>query len=96
MSNEQILEKIIKFITTSDENAALLIQLIENKFNINRWLSSQDVKTTYKLSESTLFRIRKKGRIPFAKLGGTFYYQSDKIEEMMLQEANKSINPTLS
>lgn len=38
------------------------------------WLDSADVKIIFKISDSTLYRLRKSREIPFIKLRGKFYY----------------------
>lgn len=38
------------------------------------WLDSADIKIIFKISESTLYRMRKNKEIPFTKLQGKYLY----------------------
>lgn len=39
-----------------------------------RWLDSADVKIRFKISDTTLWRLRKENKIPFTKMGNKFVY----------------------
>lgn len=38
------------------------------------WLDSADIKQHFHFSESKLYRLRKANEIPYAKIGGRYYY----------------------
>lgn len=39
-----------------------------------KWLDSADVKIRFKISDTTLWRLRKENKIPFTKMGNKFVY----------------------
>lgn len=39
-----------------------------------RWLDSADVKIRFKISDTTLWRLRKENKIPYSKMGNKFVY----------------------
>ncbi|WP_295769311.1 helix-turn-helix domain-containing protein [uncultured Mucilaginibacter sp.] len=49
----------------------------------HHWLKAFEIKKMLRLSESKLQYLRDKGLIPFKKLGGITYYNSDEIEKLM-------------
>jgi hypothetical protein len=50
-----------------------------------KWLKSYQVKKLLGLSDGTLQNLRNNGTIPFTKIGGTIYYGSDDIDNMLLK-----------
>jgi hypothetical protein len=49
----------------------------------HHWLKAFEIKKMLRLSESKLQYLRDKGLIPFKKLGGITYYNSEEIEKLM-------------
>jgi len=49
----------------------------------HQWLKAFEIKKMLRLSESKLQYLRDKGVIPFKKLGGVTYYNSEEIERLM-------------
>lgn len=49
----------------------------------HQWLKAFEIKKMLRLSESKLQYLRDKGMIPFKKLGGITYYNSEEIEKLM-------------
>ncbi len=49
----------------------------------HQWLKAFEIKKMLRLSESKLQYLRDKGLIPFKKLGGITYYNSEEIEKLM-------------
>jgi hypothetical protein len=49
----------------------------------HQWLKAFEIKKMLRLSESKLQYLRDKGLIPFKKLGGITYYNSEDIEKLM-------------
>jgi len=49
----------------------------------HQWLKAFEIKKMLRLSESKLQYLRDKGVIPFKKLGGVTYYNSEEIEKLM-------------
>lgn len=48
-----------------------------------KWLKALEVRELLKISAGKLQYLRDRGQIPFKKLGGVTYYDSEKIEKMM-------------
>ena len=53
-----------------------------------KWLKSPEVRELLGISPGTLQNLRMNGTLPFTKVGGVVYYQSDDILKML--EANRS------
>ena len=52
-------------------------------------LDSAKVKQLLNISDSTLYRMRKKNEIPHKKIGGMFYYPKSFFTTALLQQFNK-------
>ena len=48
-----------------------------------RWLKSHEVRRLLQISPGTLQHLRDSGQLPFTKLGGIIYYESEVIDSMM-------------
>lgn len=46
-------------------------------------LDSADLKQMYNLSDSSIYRLRRNGKIKFIKLGGKYYYSRQSIENLL-------------
>lgn len=46
-----------------------------------RWLRSKQIKNIFGISETTLQKLRKAGLLPLFKLGGTIFYDYNKLIE---------------
>ena len=51
--------------------------------NAHSWLRSAEVRKMLKISPGTLQNLRINGTLPYRKIGGTMYYQSQDIHNMM-------------
>ena len=63
-----------------------LIELIRNLLIPQEqasWLKSLEVKDLLGCSDSTLQKHRISGRLPYTKLGGTYYYKKNDIESLL-------------
>ncbi|HET8839723.1 MAG TPA: helix-turn-helix domain-containing protein [Flavobacteriaceae bacterium] len=49
-----------------------------------RWIKNAEVRKMLKISNSTLQTLRINGTLPFTKLGGIIYYDSEEINKLML------------
>lgn len=56
--------------------------------SVKKWLKTYEIKKLLGISAGTLQNLRDSGKIPFAKIGGTIYYDRDEIEKM-LEEMKK-------
>lgn len=54
------------------------------------WLRSSEVRDMLGISPGTLQNLRIQGHIPFTKLGGTLFYDSNDIDKIL--EENKIVN----
>lgn len=50
-----------------------------------KWLKSYEVKKLLEVSTGTLQNLRDNGTLPFTKMGGTIYYSSEDIDNMLLK-----------
>jgi Mn-dependent DtxR family transcriptional regulator len=48
-----------------------------------RWLKSHEVRKLLKISPGTLHRLKAKGLIPYAQVGGIHLYEYEKIAEVV-------------
>jgi hypothetical protein len=63
--------------------------LTERKTTPTReWLKSHDVRRILMVSPNTLQMLREKGKLPYTKIGGVFYYAYADIAKML--EENKT------
>lgn len=60
--------------------------LLNNKTGINqkRWLKSAEVMELLNISPGTLQNFRINGTLPFTKIGGILYYDSEEINKIMV------------
>ncbi|MBN2166748.1 MAG: helix-turn-helix domain-containing protein [Marinilabiliaceae bacterium] len=60
-------------------------KLLQNKTgpSLKKWLKSSEVKELLKISPGTLQNLRVNGTLPYTKIGGTIYYDSDDIQTML-------------
>jgi excisionase family DNA binding protein len=76
-------------VLTADDLEKFRVQLlsdIENLLNAKqpkKWLRTQEVMELLGISEVTLQTLRNRGQIPFRKLGGTCYYNSEEIDRYL-------------
>lgn len=50
-----------------------------------RYLKSAEVRKLLKISSGTLQNIRINGSLPYTKIGGTYYYDWEEIQRLMLE-----------
>ena len=55
----------------------------------NKWLKSPEVRELLGISPGTLQNLRVNGTLPFTKVGGMVYYQSDDILKMLEENRSK-------
>lgn len=54
-----------------------------------KWLKSTEVRELLGISPGTLQNLRVNGTLPFTKVGGMVYYQSDDILKMLEENRSK-------
>lgn len=62
-----------------------LKELIENSSDEEdkEWLKSSEVRKKLKISSGTLQNLRVSGKLHYSKIGGTYYYRSEDIENLL-------------
>ena len=54
-----------------------------------KWLKSAQVRELLKISPGTLLNLRVNGHLRYTKVGGSFYYQYEDIEQMLAKDPSK-------
>lgn len=55
-----------------------------------KWLKSPEIRKLLGISPGTLQNLRLNGTLPFTKIGGVIYYDSDDIQQML--QSRKLVN----
>ena len=55
----------------------------KNKTTQKEWLRSSEVMEMLGISTGTLQKLRINGDVPFAKMGGTLYYEKSEVEKAL-------------
>lgn len=55
----------------------------QGKHSPKKWLKSTEVMKLLKISPGTLQNLRVNGTLPFSKLGGIIFYDSNEIQKLM-------------
>ena len=50
---------------------------------VKKWLKSPEVRKLLNISPGTLQNLRVNGTLPYTKIGGVIYYDSDDIQKML-------------
>lgn len=53
--------------------------------NLKKYLKSSDVMEMLKISPGTLQNLRINGTLPYTKVGGIIFYESDEIQKVMFK-----------
>lgn len=56
---------------------------------VKKWLKSHEVRRQLTISPGTLQNLRVNGTLPYTKIGGVIYYDSEDIQKML--EENKRV-----
>ncbi|MFQ3213281.1 MAG: hypothetical protein ACI9XJ_000477 [Marivirga sp.] len=79
-------------IITTDDLREFKLELIEEFKKLlseqkgiptKKWLRSDDVKKLLNISPGTLQNLRVNGTLPFTKMGGVLYYDSEDIQNIL-------------
>ena len=78
----------IEFITKQDlqefkTEIAQSIASLNTDMKHKKWLRSKEVRKMLNISPGTLQNMRIQGHIPFTKLGGTLFYNSNEIDKIL-------------
>ncbi len=81
-------------IITTDDLRDFKMELLEDikklltkqtSGNLKRYLKSSEVMEVLQLSPGTLQNLRINGTLPYSKIGGIIYYDSEEIHKLMNQ-----------
>ena len=81
-------------IITTDDLRDFKLELLEDikkllikraSGNLKRYLKSSEVMEVLQLSPGTLQNLRINGTLPYSKIGGIIYYDSEEIHKLMNQ-----------
>ncbi|GAB3722417.1 hypothetical protein [Flavobacterium koreense] len=67
----KIEKEILQDLSEMKETIKKLQQPLKEEIN---WLDSADLKIRFKVSNTTLWRLRKENKIPYSKMGNKFVY----------------------
>lgn len=56
-----------------------------------KWLKSYEVRKLLAISNGTLQTLRNNGTLPFTRIGGTIYYNSEDIDKVLLEKQKHMI-----
>lgn len=79
------------------KKSKLLSNTVASKKNgfkkiLTLWFDNADAKMVLNISDSTLTRLRKNGKIPYTKVGNKYYYPRAYFEQtMLIQVRNKHL-----
>jgi hypothetical protein len=68
--------------------------LTENKAQPTKWLKSNQVKKLLGISTGTLQNLRNNGTLPYSKIGGTMYYNTDEINKLLQEKGSFHVTTT--
>lgn len=82
--------KLLKEELLSDIKQLLLKY---DKITIDKWIKSGTVMNKLEISPGTLQNFRINETIPFSKLGGIIYYDEEEINQILIDNKNRFLNP---
>jgi hypothetical protein len=56
---------------------------------LDSWLDSYEVMKRLHISKRTLFRWRKKGIVPYTRMGGKYFYREKDVQRVMMKNYKK-------
>jgi len=89
MESEKPPCQIKKFAVLMEKIDSKIDYLESNKNGVNRWMFGSEVRDLLRISQSTLRRMRLANKIPYKKIGQTFYYPSIFFDEVLLNTVKK-------
>lgn len=95
MENKELLDQLKKFAVLIESSTSKISELLTAGTSTNLWLFGSEVKDILRISESTLRRMRLDKRIPYKKIGRTYYYPSHYLGEILLYEILKRFRDDL-
>lgn len=63
----------------------------QNRYLTKKWLKSVEVCDLLGISTTTLQTLRNNGEIPFTKIGGTIFYDSEEIQKVMIKNMQNGL-----
>lgn len=67
-----------------DEKLTTILELLTSNKPVQSkaWLKSAEVKIILNCSDATLKNYRDQGRLPYSKIGGSYYYSFNQVNEL--------------
>jgi helix-turn-helix protein len=90
LGNKVFRDQIVTIADLKDFKTDLLLS-IKSMIHANhgqpvkRWLKSFEVKKLLGISPGTLQTLRSKGTLPFTRIGGIIYYDSEDVQKMLTE-----------
>ena len=86
--DENLLMLIAQYLEFNSQQMQLLTNWLKtNEKSVkNNLIDSAELKQLYHISDSTIYRLWKKGKLSFTKLGNKYLYSRSAIENLMEQE----------
>jgi len=86
--DEKNIQEIILEIRLIQEKILLLLEHVNVKLNLAEkedWLDNNDLIRALKVTDKTLYRWRRNGKLDFGELGGKYYYSRNKIAKIIAE-----------
>jgi predicted DNA-binding transcriptional regulator AlpA len=86
-------------IVTTDDLRELKIELLEDFKKLlkehggqpsKKWLKSPEVRKLLGISHGTLQNLRVNGTLPYTKMGGILYYDSEDIQKILTEKKKQN------
>ena len=73
-----------------DEKLSRILSLVSSteKVEPNPVMKSAEVKRILHCTDATLKNYRDQGKLPYSKIGGTYYYEKEKVEALLKPASN--------
>ncbi len=78
-------KKLDKLQKEIEELKRIVFPLANNKLH-EVWLDSADIKQQFNISDSKLYRMRKKNAIPCTSIGNRYYYPKSYFNLLLLEK----------
>lgn len=87
--NENLLLLLTKFLEYNGHQMQELIKWLKahSKSRQKNILDTAELKQEYHISDSTIYRLRKSGKLSFTKLGNKYLYSRSAIEKLLNEDS---------
>lgn len=82
-------------IVSLEEKLDKILHLLADKNDVEKteWLRSSDVKALLHVSDATLKNYRDSGKLHYSKIGGTYYYSTMEITNLLTNSKSNNNGP---